>query len=70
MRRIDALEGRPRWEEEYLALGGRVFIRRDLLWIGFAAAGTAETASAGAFSRRVISIPATTSASIAMVTAM
>lgn len=36
VRRIDALEGRPRWEEEYLAFGGRVWIRRDLLWIGFA----------------------------------
>jgi hypothetical protein len=36
VRRVDALEGRPRWEEEYLAFGGRVWIRRDLLWIGLA----------------------------------
>ena len=36
IRRLDALEGRPRWEEEYLAFGGRVWIRRDLLWIGLA----------------------------------
>jgi hypothetical protein len=36
VRRLDALEGRPRWEEEYLAFGGRVWIRRDLLWIGLA----------------------------------
>jgi hypothetical protein len=34
VRRVDALDGRPRWEEEYLAWGGRVWIRRDLLWIG------------------------------------
>jgi Peptidase family M28 len=34
VRRLDALAGRPRWEEEYLALAGRVWIRRDLLWIG------------------------------------
>jgi hypothetical protein len=34
VRRVDALAGRPRWEEEYLALAGRVWIRRDLLWIG------------------------------------
>ena len=34
VRRLDALEGRPRWEEEYLAFGGRVWIRRDLLWVG------------------------------------
>ena len=36
VRRIDALDGRPRWEEEYLAFAGRVWIRRDLLWIGLA----------------------------------
>ncbi len=36
VRRLDALEGRPRWEEEYLAFGGRVWIRRDLIWIGLA----------------------------------
>ena len=36
IRRLDALEGRPRWEEEYLAFGGRVWIRRDLIWIGLA----------------------------------
>jgi hypothetical protein len=35
VRRIDALAGRPLWEEEYLAFAGRVWIRRDLLWIGF-----------------------------------
>jgi hypothetical protein len=35
VRRLDALEGRPRWEEQYLAFGGRVWIHRDLLWIGF-----------------------------------
>jgi hypothetical protein len=34
VRRLDALEGRPRWEEEYLAFGGRVWIRRDLIWVG------------------------------------
>jgi hypothetical protein len=34
VRRLDALEGRPRWEEEYLAFAGRVWIRRDLIWIG------------------------------------
>jgi len=45
------------------------FASRNSRGNGFAAAGTAVTASAGAFSRRVISIPATTSASIAMVTA-
>ena len=36
VRRLDGLAGRPRWEEEYLALGGRVWIRRDLLWVGLA----------------------------------
>lgn len=34
VRRLDALAGRPLWEEEYLVLAGRVFIRRDLTWIG------------------------------------
>ncbi|HVR28648.1 MAG TPA: hypothetical protein VMS86_03855, partial [Thermoanaerobaculia bacterium] len=35
VRRLDALEGRPRAEDEFLALWARVWIRRDLLWIGF-----------------------------------
>jgi hypothetical protein len=34
VRRLDALAGRPRWEEEYLAVAGRVWIGRDLIWIG------------------------------------
>lgn len=34
-RRLDALEGRPAWETEYLVLAGRVWIRRDLVWAGF-----------------------------------
>jgi hypothetical protein len=36
VRRLDALEGRPRWEQEYIAFAGRVWIRRDLIWIGLA----------------------------------
>ena len=35
VRRLDALEGRPRPEDEFLALWGRVWVRRDLLWVGF-----------------------------------
>jgi len=34
-RRLDSLEGRPAGETEYLVLGGRVWIRRDLIWVGF-----------------------------------
>lgn len=35
VRRLDALEGRPRWDEDYLVLARRVWIRRDLVWLGF-----------------------------------
>jgi hypothetical protein len=35
VRRLDALAGRPRGEESYLALAGRVWLRRDLYWVGF-----------------------------------
>lgn len=35
LRRLDALEDRPDWETEYLVLAGRVWIRRDLVWVGF-----------------------------------
>ena len=35
VRRLDALEGRPRWEDEYLVWARRVWIRRDLMWVGF-----------------------------------
>ncbi|HEX9940608.1 MAG TPA: M28 family metallopeptidase [Thermoanaerobaculia bacterium] len=34
-RRLDALAGRPLPEDQYLALGGRVWLRRDLIWAGF-----------------------------------
>lgn len=34
-RRLDALAGRPVDEQEYLVALGRVWIRRDLVWIGF-----------------------------------
>jgi len=34
-RRLDRLSDRPRQEAEYLVLGGRVWIRRDLVWVGF-----------------------------------
>ena len=34
-RRLDGLEDRPTWETEYLVLAGRVWIRRDLVWLGF-----------------------------------
>ena len=33
--RLDRQGGRPLWEDEYLALFGRVWIRRDMMWIGF-----------------------------------
>jgi hypothetical protein len=33
-RRLDGLEGAPRWDDEYLAAGGRVWPRRDLVWAG------------------------------------
>ena len=36
VRRLDGLAGRPRGEESYWALAGRVWLRRDLYWIGFA----------------------------------
>ena len=32
--RLDRLGGRPIWEDEFLVLG-RVWLRRDLLWLGF-----------------------------------
>lgn len=35
VRRLDALEGRPRPDAEYLVVGGRVWARRDLYWLGF-----------------------------------
>lgn len=34
-RRLGALAGPPTWETEYLVLGSRVWIRRDLVWAGF-----------------------------------
>lgn len=34
-RRLDGLDDRPSQETEYLVLGGRVWIRRDLVWAGF-----------------------------------
>ena len=34
VRRLDALAGRPRDDDVYLALGGRVWSRRDLYWAG------------------------------------
>jgi len=34
VRRLDRLDGRPRWDDEFLE-AGRVWIRRDLLWVGF-----------------------------------
>ena len=34
VRRLDRLGGRPIWEDEYL-VAGRVWLRRDLLWVGF-----------------------------------
>jgi hypothetical protein len=35
-RRLDALAGRPVFEDRYLVLGGRVWQRRELYWAGFA----------------------------------
>ena len=35
VRRLDVLAGRPLPEDRYLALCGRVWLRRDLIWIGF-----------------------------------
>ncbi len=35
VRRLDVLAGRPLPEDQYLVLFGRVWLRRDLLWIGF-----------------------------------
>ena len=35
VRRLDALAGRPIPEDQYLVLFDRVWLRRDLLWIGF-----------------------------------
>ena len=34
-RRLDRLSDRPQPETEYLVLGNRVWIRRDLVWMGF-----------------------------------
>ncbi len=34
VQRLDRLAGRPLWEDEYL-VAGRVWLRRDLLWLGF-----------------------------------
>ncbi|MDX1383400.1 MAG: M20/M25/M40 family metallo-hydrolase [Thermoanaerobaculia bacterium] len=33
--RLDRLAGRPRWEDEYVVALGRVWIRRDAMWVGF-----------------------------------
>ena len=35
VRRLDGLPGRPREEDQYLVLFGRVWLRRDLMWAGF-----------------------------------
>ncbi len=35
VRRLDALAGRPLFEDQYLGVFGRVWLRRDLIWIGF-----------------------------------
>ena len=35
MRRLDALAGRPLFEDQYLDFFGHVWLRRDLIWIGF-----------------------------------
>ncbi len=35
VRRLDALAGRPLPEDQYLAVFGRVWLRRDLMWMGF-----------------------------------
>lgn len=36
VRRLDRLAGRPRPEDDYLVLFGRVWLRRDLYWVGLA----------------------------------
>jgi Peptidase family M28 len=36
VRRLDDLAGRPLAESSYLVVGGRVWLRRDLYWLGFA----------------------------------
>lgn len=35
VRRLDALTGRPLPEDQYLVFAGRVWLRRDLIWMGF-----------------------------------
>jgi hypothetical protein len=35
VRRLDVLAGRPLFEDQYLAIFGRIWLRRDLIWIGF-----------------------------------
>ena len=35
VRRLDSLAGRPIPEDQYLVLAGRVWLRRDLIWVGF-----------------------------------
>jgi hypothetical protein len=35
VRRLDSLAGRPLPEDQYLVFAGRVWLRRDLIWIGF-----------------------------------
>lgn len=35
VRRLDTLPGRPLPEDQYLVFAGRVWLRRDLIWIGF-----------------------------------
>jgi Peptidase family M28 len=35
VRRLDVLAGPPLFEDQYLAVFGRVWLRRDLIWIGF-----------------------------------
>lgn len=35
VRRLDSLAGRPLPEDQYLVFAGRVWLRRDLIWMGF-----------------------------------
>ncbi|HEV7784280.1 MAG TPA: M28 family peptidase [Thermoanaerobaculia bacterium] len=35
VRRLDVLAGRPLFEDQYLGVFGHVWLRRDLIWIGF-----------------------------------
>lgn len=35
VRRLDSLAGRPLPEDQYLVFAGRVWLRRDLIWVGF-----------------------------------